>query len=200
MFRHSFRIWKTVSPALLTSVRYQSKPTTTTDQLVPRHEGNNSPSYTNEPFSAALVGGNISGSEMALPSPPTGSRVSARNIATETLQMKKIHQERGANPMLAQQARRVLFATTISGQSVDARTVAVLLSTAVYFGMESDARIVRECVDYCLKNDKFITLDVLPIVVTACANLKSRDAREVIELQAIKATRNARYLDPKRPD
>ncbi|CAD2217112.1 hypothetical protein, conserved [Angomonas deanei] len=63
--------------------------------------------------------------------------------------------------------------------------------------MESDARIVRECVDYCLKNDKFITLDVLPIVVTACANLKSRDAREVIELQAIKATRNARYLDPK---
>lgn len=45
--------------------------------------------------------------------------------------------------MLAQQARRVLFATSITGQNVDARTVAVLLNTAVYFGMESDARVVR---------------------------------------------------------
>lgn len=142
-------------------------------------------------------GQNISGTEIAFPTAPRGSHLSARNIATEALQMKKIHQERGSNPMLAQQARRVLFATSISGQSVDARTVAVLLNTAVYFGMESDARVVRECLDYCLKNDKYITLDILPIVVTACATLKSRDAREVIELQAIKATRNARYLDAK---
>lgn len=143
------------------------------------------------------LGGFSAGGELALPSAPHGSQLSARNIATEALQMKKLHQERGGNPMLAQQARRVLFATSISGQNIDARTVALLLNTAVYFGMESDARVVRECVDYCLKNDKFITLDVLPIVVTACATLQSRDAREVIELQAIKATRNARFLDAK---
>lgn len=150
--------------------------------------------------SMGVVGGAlgpISGGELAMPNAPRGSQLSARNIATEALQMKKLHQERGGNPMLAQQARRVLFATSISGQNIDARTVALLLNTAVYFGMESDARVVRECVDYCLKNDKFITLDVLPIVVTACATLKSRDAREVIEMQAIKATRNAKYLDAK---
>lgn len=138
---------------------------------------------------------NIHGGEIALPQAPRGSQLSARNVATEALQMKKLHQERGANPMLAQQARRVLFATSIAGQNVDARTVALLLNTAVYFGMESDSRVVRECIDYCLKNDRFITMEVLPIVVTACATLKSRDAREVIELQAIKATRNAQYLD-----
>lgn len=111
--------------------------------------------------------------------------------------MKKLHQERGGNPVLAQQARRVLFATSITGQNVDARTVALLLNTAVYFGMESDARVVRECLEYCIRNDKLISLDVLPIVVTACATLKSRDAREVIEIQALKALRNAKYLDAK---
>jgi hypothetical protein len=115
----------------------------------------------------------------------------------EALQMKKLHQERGGNPMLAQQARRVLFATSIVGQNMDARSVALLLNTAVYFGMESDAKIVRECIDYCLRNDKLISLDVLPIVVTACATLKSRDAREVIEMQALKAVRNAKFLDAK---
>ncbi|CUE96614.1 Hypothetical protein, putative [Bodo saltans] len=126
-----------------------------------------------------------------------GSQLSARNIATEALQMKKLHQERGGNPMLAQQARRVLFATSIHGQNIDARTVGLLLNTAVYFGMESDARLVRECLEYCLRNDKLLSLDVLPIIVTACATLKSRDAREVIEMQAIKALRNAKYLDAK---
>lgn len=146
---------------------------------------------------SALMGGTIHGGEIAIPLTPKGSQLSARNIATEALQLKKLHQERGGNPMIAQQARRVLFATSIAGQNVDARSVALLLNTAVYFGMESDARVVRECIDYCLKNDKFITLDVLPIVVTACATLKSRDSREVIELQAIKATRNAKYLDAK---
>ncbi|CCW68473.1 unnamed protein product [Phytomonas sp. Hart1] len=135
--------------------------------------------------------------ELALPNAPRGSQLSARSIAVEALQMKKLHQERGGSPMLAQQARRVLFATSITGQNIDARSVALLLSTAVYFGMESDARLVRESIDYCLKNNKFISLDVLPIVVTACATLKSRDAREVIELQAIKATQNAKYLDAK---
>ncbi|EKF98310.1 hypothetical protein TCSYLVIO_010792 [Trypanosoma cruzi] len=142
--------------------------------------------------------GTIHGGELSLPSDPQGgSQLSARNIAMEALQMKKLHQERGGNPMLAQQARRVLFATSIAGQSLDARSVALLLNTAVYFGMESDAKLVRECIDYCLKNDKLITVDVLPIVVTACATLKSRDAREVIEMQAQKAARNAKYLDSK---
>ncbi|RNC37048.1 putative mitochondrial MRB1-associated protein, putative,guide RNA binding protein, partial [Trypanosoma cruzi] len=137
--------------------------------------------------------GTIHGGELSLPSDPQGgSQLSARNIAMEALQMKKLHQERGGNPMLAQQARRVLFATSIAGQSLDARSVALLLNTAVYFGMESDAKLVRECIDYCLKNDKLITVDVLPIVVTACATLKSRDAREVIEMQAQKAARNAK--------
>lgn len=126
-----------------------------------------------------------------------GAQLSARNIATEALQMKKLHQERGGNPILAQQARRVLFATSIAGQNIDARSVAVILNTAVYFGMESDARIVRECMDFCLKNDRLMSLDVLPVVVTACATLKSRDAREVIEMQAQKAVRNAKYLDAK---
>lgn len=139
----------------------------------------------------------IQGSELALPTRGRGAQLSARSIAGEALQMKKLHMERGCNPMLAQQARRVLFATSIVGQHVDARTVALLLNTAVYFGMESDARVVRECIDYCLKNDKFISVDIVPIVVTACATLKSRDAREVIELQAVKATRMARYLDAK---
>lgn len=147
--------------------------------------------------SPSPLGASISGSELAIPGAPRGSQLSARHIATEALQLKKLHQERGGNPMLAQQARRVLFATSMAGQHVDPRSVAILLNTAVYFGMESDARVVRECIDYCLKNDKFITLEILPIVVTACATLKSRDAREVIELQAIKATRNARYLDAK---
>lgn len=146
---------------------------------------------------AVPFGRHISAAELAMAQTPRGSQLAARNIATEALQMKKLHQERGGNPMLAQQARRVLFATSISGQNVDARSVALLLNTAVYFGMESDARVVRECIDYCLKNDKFISLDVMPIVVTACATLKSRDAREVIEMQAIKATRNARFLDAK---
>ncbi|KPI86474.1 hypothetical protein ABL78_4458 [Leptomonas seymouri] len=147
--------------------------------------------------SPVSFGRHISANELAMPQTPRGSHLAARNIATEALQMKKLHQERGGNPMLAQQARRVLFATSISGQNVDARSVALLLNTAVYFGMESDARVVRECIDYCLKNDKFISMDVLPIVVTACATLKSRDAREVIEMQAVKATRNARLLDAK---
>lgn len=142
-------------------------------------------------------GRHLSPGELALPQRPRGSHLSARNIATEALQMKKLHQERGGNPMLAQQARRVLFATSITGQNIDARSIALLLNTAVYFGMESDARVVRECIDFCLKNDKFISLDIMPIVVTACATLQSRDAREVIELQAIKATRNARFLDAK---
>nr|CCC90604.1 unnamed protein product [Trypanosoma congolense IL3000] len=142
--------------------------------------------------------GTMHGAELSLVGDPQSvSHLSARNIATEALQMKKLHQERGGNPMLAQQARRVLFATSIAGQNLDARSVALLLNTAVYFGMESDAKLVRECIDYCLKNDKLITVDVLPIVVTACATLKSRDAREVIEMQAQKAARNAKYLDAK---
>lgn len=135
--------------------------------------------------------------ELAMPSAPQGAQLSARNIAVEAHQLKKLHQERGGNPMLAQQARRVLFATSITGQNIDPRSVALLLNTAVYFGMESDARVVRECIDYCLKNDKLISMDVMPIIVTACATLKSRDAREVIEMQAQKAARNARYLDAK---
>jgi hypothetical protein len=143
------------------------------------------------------VGFTSSGGDLAMPTAPQGAHLSARNIAVEAHQMKKLHQERGGNPMLAQQARRVLFATSITGQNVDARTVAVLLNTAVYFGMESDARIVRECLDYCMRNDKLLSLDVMPIVVTACATLKSKDAREVIEIQASKAARNARYMDAK---
>lgn len=140
----------------------------------------------------------FSSTDIAVPGTSSkGSQLSARHVATEALQMKKLHQERGGNPMLAQQARRVLFATSIAGQQIDARSVALLLNTAVYFGMESDARVVRECIDYCLKNDKFISLEILPVVVTACATLKSRDAREVIEVQAIKAAKNAKYLDAK---
>lgn len=156
---------------------------------------------TSSPHASSLSHGggeNINANELAIPtSTPRGTQLSARHIATEALQMKKLHQERGGNPMLAQQARRVLFATSIAGQHIDARSVALLLNTAVYFGMESDARVVRECIDYCLKNDKFVSLDILPIVVTACATLKSRDAREVIEMQAIKATKHAKYLDAK---
>ncbi len=134
--------------------------------------------------------------QLAIPTAPGETTLSARNIAIEANQMKKLHIDRG-NPMLAQQARRMLFATSIAGQGIDARSVALLLNTAVYFGMESDARIVRECVDYCLKNDKLITMDVIPIVVTACATLKSKDAREVIEMQAQKALRNSKFLDSK---
>lgn len=144
-------------------------------------------------FGGTSAGGNAVGAFNA----GGGAQFSARNIAVEALQMKKLHQERGANPMLAQQARRVLFATSITGQNIDARSVALLLNTAVYFGMETDARLVRECLDYCLRNDKLLSLDALPIVVTACATLKSRDAREVIEMQAQKALRNAKYLDAK---
>lgn len=135
--------------------------------------------------------------DIVVPQMPQGAQLAARNIAIEAHQMKKIHQERGSNPMLAQQARRMLFATSITGQNIDARSVALLLNTAVYFGMESDARVVRECIDFCIKNDRLITIDVLPIVVTACATLKSKDAREVIEMQAVKALKNAKYLDAK---
>ncbi|KAG5485822.1 hypothetical protein LSCM1_07235 [Leishmania martiniquensis] len=187
-----------------TSYRYQATrvggappPTPTSSPVpAPANDGtlhhNSTAGHVNIPF-----GRHLSPGELALPHIPRGSHLSARNIATEALQMKKLHQERGGNPMLAQQARRVLFATSIAGQNVDARSVALLLNTAVYFGMESDARVVRECIDYCLRNDKFISMDILPIVVTACATLKSRDAREVIELQAVKATKNARFLDAK---
>lgn len=130
------------------------------------------------------------------PRGPGDAQLSARNIAVEANQIKRMHQERG-NPMLAQQARRMLFATSITGQNIDSRTVGLLLNTAVYFGMEADSRLVRECVDYCLKNDKLVSIDVMPLIVTACATLKSKDAREVIEMQAQKAVRNAKYLDSK---
>jgi hypothetical protein len=135
-------------------------------------------------------------SDIAIPTGPNQTTLAARNIAVEANQMKKLHIDR-QNPMLAQQARRMLFATSITGQNIDARSVALLLNSAVYFGMETDARVVRECVDYCLKNDKLITMDVVPLVITAMATLKSKDAREVIELQAMKALRNAKYLDAK---
>ena len=137
-----------------------------------------------------------SSTDLALPTGPGNTTLAARNIALEANLMKKLHIER-QNPMLAQQARRMLFATTITGQNIDPRSVALLLNAAVYFGMESDARIVRECLDYCLKNDKIITMDVVPLIVTACATLKSKDAREVIETQALKACRNTKYLDAK---
>jgi hypothetical protein len=137
------------------------------------------------------------GTDLTIPRGPQGeTQLAARNIAVEANQMKRMHQER-SNPMLAQQARRMLYATSITGQAVDPRSVGLLLNTAVYFGMESDSRLVRECLDYCLKNDKLLTLDVLPLIVTACATLKSKDAREVIEMQASNAIRNAKYLDAK---
>jgi hypothetical protein len=135
-------------------------------------------------------------SDLAIPTGPSGTTLAARNIAVEANQMKKLHIDR-QNPMLAQQARRMLFATSITGQNIDPRSVALLLNAAVYFGMESDARIVRECVDYCLKNDKLLTMDVIPLVVTAAATLKSKDARELIEMQAQKAMRNSKFLDAK---
>ncbi|GET86223.1 hypothetical protein, conserved [Leishmania tarentolae] len=190
-----------------TSTSYRSQATSaggttslppSTSFPVPAPAGNNTLFHNGAGGQGTIpFGRHLSPGELALPQQPRGSHLSARNIATEALQMKKLHQERGCNPMLAQQARRVLFATSITGQNVDARSVALLLNTAVYFGMESDARVVRECIDFCLKNDKFISLDILPVVVTACATLKSRDAREVIELQAMKATKNARFLDAK---
>lgn len=135
------------------------------------------------------VGGGLTGSAI-------GTTIAARNIAVEATQFKKMHLDTNS-PMVAQQARRMLFATSIAGQNIDARSVGLLLNTAVYFGMESDAKLVRECVDYCLKNDKLVTVDVVPLIVTACATLKSKDAREVIEMQAMKTMRNAKYLDAK---
>ena len=122
--------------------------------------------------------------------------IAAKAVAEQAYRMKRTHREAPA-PALAQQARRMLLSASLNtGTPVDSREVARILDAATYFGLGNDCALIRECIEWCKRNDKVIDTDVMGPIVMACATLQGdTQASEVIALLGIRVMRTARYLD-----